>query len=597
MLYRFDEFELCRERYELRRVGRPLPAEPRVLEVLAYLIAHRERVVPKQELLETLWQQEFVSEAALTRAVREARRLLGDTGAESRFIKTVYGRGFGWNREVEVTEGAAGDGPQAAAAPAPAVAAGPPAPTAAAASPRITSLAVLPLENLSGDPAQEYFADGITDALINEFARIGALKVISRTSAMQYKRARKPLPEIGRELGVEAVVDGSVLRAGDRVRVHAQLLLAASDEHLWAGRFDRHLENVLALQSELARAIVDEVNVKLTPQERARIAQERPRVDPEVYLLELEGRHIWNRRTEQAFLEALGKFQQAIARDPDYAPAWVGIADCQNMLGNYGILPPREVHGPARAAALHALELDPGSAEAYRALAQLHWNLEFDWAAAEAAYQQGARLDPNSSLVHYWHGVCLGVQGRFAESFAALARARELDPLALHVLSVIGWMHYHSRRYAESLPYYEQVLARDSDYLMGHWLLGEACVELGDHQRAIAALERALALSGRAARFLGYLGYAYGRAGQPAQARAMLDELATLRGRRYVPLYFPALVQAGLGDSPAALDTLERAWEERDTMLRDLKIDPPWEPLHGEPRYRALLDRLGLTPL
>ena len=622
MLYRFAEFELCRERYELRRGGRTIPAEPRVLEVLAYLIEHRDRVVPKQELLDALWQQEFVTEAALTRAVREVRRALGDTGAESRWIKTVYGRGFRWNAGVEEVPAdaprpAPAAEPVAAAAPAASPPAAAPAavparpaplpllppplplpprpPGAAAPSRRISSLAVLPLENLSGDPAQEYFADGITDALINEFARIGALKVISRTSAMQYKRARKPLPEIGRELGVEAVVDGSVLLSGDRVRVHAQLLLAASDEHLWAGRYDRRLEDVLELHSELAHAIVEEVNVKLTPQERARFVEPRPQVDPEVYLLDLEGRHVWQRRTEAAFREALGKYEQAIARDPGYAPAWVGVADCHNMLGNYGILPPSEVHGPARAAALRALELDPGSAEAHRALALMHWNFEFAWPEAEAEYRRAAELDPNSSLVHYWHGVCLGIQGRFAESFLALALARELDPLALHVTSVIGWMHYHSRRYAESLPYYQQVLAADGQYLMGHWLLGEAYVELGEPELGAAALERALALSGRAARFLGYLGYAYARAGRRDDARRMLDELAARRAERYVPLYFPALVHAGLGETEAALDTLERAWEERDTMLRDLKVDPPWERLHGEPRYEALLARLGLA--
>lgn len=595
VLYRFAEFELCRERYELRRAGRPVPAEPRVLEVLAYLLQHRDRVVPKQELLDALWQQEFVTDAALTRAVREVRRALGDTGAESRWIKTVYGRGFRWNGEVE--EVPAEPVPEPPPAPHPPAPSTPLARPAGAPSPprRISSLAVLPLENLSGDPAQEYFADGITDALIHEFARIGALKVISRTSAMQYKRARKPLPEIGRELGVEAVVDGSVLRSGDRVRVHAQLLLAASDEHLWAGRYDRRLEDVLELHSELARAIVEEVNVKLTPQERARIVRPRPQVDPEVYLLELEGRHIWARRTEQAFREALDKFEQAIARDPLYAPAWVGVADCHNMLGNYGILPPREVHEPARAAARRALDLDPGSAEAHRALALMHWNFEFAWQAAESEYRLAAELDPNSSLVHYWHGVCLGIQGRFEESFRELDRARELDPLALHVACVTGWMHYHSRRYAEALPWYEQVLAADGQYLMGQWLLGEALVELGDTEQGVAALERALALSGRAARFLGYLGYAYARAGRREEARRMLDELAARRDERYVPPYFPALVHAGLGEVEAALDTLERAWDERDTMLRDLKVDPPWTVLHGEPRYEALLGRLGLA--
>ncbi len=596
MLYRFGDFELRRDRYELRRAGRLVPCEPRVLEVLAYLIDHRERVVPKQELLEALWPQEFVSEQALTRAVREARRLLGDSAAGARWIKTVYGRGFVWNGAVEVGDPAASD-PFAATAPSPPLTAAPAMPVAPrSAGLPLRSLAVLPLENLSGDPAQEFFADGMTDALITEFARLGALKVISRSSAMQYKGARKPLPVIGRELGVDAVVEGSVVRVGDRVRVNAQLLRAATDEHLWAARYDRDLRDVLELQSELAHAIAEEVKVKLTPQERERFERPRRQVDPDVYLLGLKGWHVWQRRTEEAFLEALRYFETALASDPTYAPAWVGVADCHNMLGNYGIRTPGEVHGPARSAALRALSLDFNSAEAHRALALMHWSFEFAWQAAELEYQRAAELDPNSSEVRHWYGVCLGVQGRFAEACRELERARELDPLALRVLAVIGWMRYFDRRYAEAIPHYLEVLRIDPHHLLGHWFLGQAYVELGESERGVAALEQALALSGRASRFLGYLGYAYARGKRPEEAQRMLAELEARRAQAYVPSYFPALVHAGLGEVGLALECLERAWDERDTMLRDLRVDPPWEALHGEPRYRELLQKLGLAP-
>jgi TolB-like protein/Tfp pilus assembly protein PilF len=573
MALRFGEFELSPDTYELRRNRQLVHLEPRVFEVLAYLVAHRHRVVTKQELLETFWSQEFVSESALSRAVRDARRALGDTGAKDRWIHTVHGRGFRFVGEV--TE------PDAAKAPAT-------APSDAVA------VAVLPLEDLSADTPRDFFATGMTDALITELAKVGSLKVISRTApVMRYQGAGKPLPEIARELGVDRIVQGTVLREGGRVRITAQLVRPDTGEHLWAESYEREMRDVLTLQAEVAQAIAYQVDVRLAPREGRRTAGRR-QVEPEVFLLDLEGRHLIAQRGERAFRRALLCFEQAIAADPTYAPAHAGLAEAYAMLGNYGAAPPAEVQAPALAAAERALRLAPDLVEARRTLALVQWQFAFDWRAAEQEYRRALELDPHSSLLHYWQGIFWGVQGRFDRSLEALERARGLDPLSLNVIAVTGWMHYFARRFREALPYYRHVLAVDSDHLLARWFLGEALVELGERRQGLSELETALDLSQRGARFLGYAGYAYGRAGRPSEARSMLGELAGLAAVRYVPPYFTALVHAGLGDRDRALDELERGWKGRDSMLRDLAVDPPWDTLRDEPRYRALLAELGL---
>lgn len=576
MRLRFGDFALRPESYELARAGEPVHLEPRVFELLVYLVTHRDRVVTKRELLEQLWQRQFVSEAALTGAVRDLRRALGESGAKGGLIQTVHGRGFRFSGEVREAEAAAR------------------AASSAAVPSAEPSLAVLPLVDVAPDASPEYFADGMTDALITELSKIGSLRVLSRTSAMRFKGSNKSAREIAAELGVGHLVEGTVLRAGDRVRITAQLVRAAGEENVWAESYERELRHVLSLQAEVAQAVAREVDVQLTPLERQGFAHRR-QVEPEVFLLDLEGRHFVARRTEDGFRHALDCFQRAIQLDPTFAPAHAGLAEAYAMLGNYGIAPPREVHAPARAAAERALELDPGLAEARRTLALLRWQFEFDWAGAEEEYRRALALGPHSALVHWWHGTFYGVQGRFEECRSEHERALALDPLALNVVAVMGWMLYFARRHREALSFYRRVLEVDPDHLMGRWFLGEALIELGEWGEGLRELETAVTLSKRGSRFLGYLGYALGRAGRPKEARALLRELGQRRGAGYVPAYFVALVHAGLGESEGALDELERAWEERDTMLRDLRVDPPWQLLHGSARYRELLRRVRLS--
>lgn len=566
--YRFGRFELRPLRRQLLDDGRSVALGQRAFDVLTLLVEGAGRLVTKDELLERVWPGLVVEDNNLQVQVSALRKLLGPGS-----IATIAGQGYRFTLEV------------ADAAPPPAEGAG------SATSDEV--LAVLPLENLSGAAAEEYFADGMTESLITDLAKLGGLKVISRGSVMGFRRARGPLKEVAAALGASVVVEGSVLRAGDRVRIAVRLVRAATDACLWAERYDRELADVLALQDEVARAIAGSIDRTLRP------APARPprRVDPEVYLLDLRGRHHWHQRTEAGFRAALAAFEEAVARDPTYAPGHVGIAESLNMLANYGFVPPPQVLPRSMAAVQRALELDEASSDAHRVLAFAEWQFRFAWERAIAAYERALALSPNSPGATYWFGVCLAVVGHFERAHRMLLRAQELDPLSLVVPSVRGWAHVFARRHEEALPFFDAVLRIDPDFHVALWFQGEALVELQRHEAGIAALTRAYELGGRTARLLGYLGYALGRAGRTAEARACLAQLqARAAEGQYVPPYFRALVLSGLGDFERAEDALEEALVRGDTMLRDLKADPQWDRLHGRPRFDALMQRMAYPP-
>jgi TolB-like protein len=448
---------------------------------------------------------------------------------------------------------------------------------------------VLPLINVSGAAADEYFADGMTEALITDLSKIGGLKVISRGSVMGLKGKARSRKQIGRELGVEAIFEGSVLHERDRIRISARLVRAETDEFLWADRYERELADVLALQDEVARAIAAAVGQTL----RDSKAAAPRRVEPEVYLLVLRGRHHWHQRTEVGFRSAFQLFEQAISRDPTYAPAYVGMAESLNMLANYGIVPPAQIRARSLAAVRRALDIDAASADALRALAFVHWQFEFAWDAAIAEYERALEIDPHSPYTTYWFGVYLGVIGFFERSHELLERAQELDPLSLLVPSVQGWTRFFARRFDEAIPFYRQVLNIDPNFHLALWFLGEALVEMAEYQEGIDALERAYHSAGRTSRLLGYLGYAYGRAGREEQARESLVKLEEREKHSYVPPYFQALVLCGLQENDRAIARLEDACRIGDTMLRDLKADPHWDRMRGEPRFEALMRKMA----
>ena len=459
--------------------------------------------------------------------------------------------------------------------------------------PRIESLAVLPLENLSRDPEQEYFADGMTEALIAELSKISALKVISRTSAMQYKGVKRPMPEIARGLRVDALVEGSVLREGDQVRITVQLIHGPTDQHLWAESYQRELRGILALQSEVARAIAGEIKIAVTPDEETRLAHARP-VNPEAHQAYLKGRYYWNKRTEEGLGDALEYFRRAIEIDPTYALGYAGMADCYNLLPFYGLAPPKEAFPRARAAALKALDLDSTLAEAHTTLGDIAYSYDWDWSAAEQEYMRAIELNPSYATAHHWYANYLGVVGRLTEQMQEIKRALELDPLSLRINGDLGWAFQFAGQYDQAIEQYQKTLKLDPNFVPVHSLLGRAYVQKGMYSEARNAFEKAIALSEGNPDYIAELGHLYAVGGKRNEALAKISELKQLSRRRYVSPVGLALIHVGLGDKEQAFEWLEKAYEDRSAALVFLKRENRFDPLRGEPRFQDLLRRMNL---
>lgn len=456
----------------------------------------------------------------------------------------------------------------------------------------INSVAVLPLENLSGDASQEYFADGMTDALIGDLAKISGLQVISRTSAMHYKGSKKPLGEIARELKVDAVVEGTVLRSGERVQIRAQLIRAATDRHIWSETYERDLHDVLALQSEIAQAVVREIRVKIMPGERARLTPDRT-VNRQAFDDYLQGCYLLNKRTEENLHKAISFFESAVKQDPSYAPAYVGLADCYNYLGTEAVsaLPPMDARRRAEEAANKALEIDNEIAEAHASLGFVK-TFNWDWAAAEQEYKRAIELKPNYAQAHSLHGMFLVSFGRFDEAIAESNRAEELDPFNFSISGQRGFILENSRRYDEAIEQLRRVISMDPNNFQSHWILGHTYAANGRLAEAIATSERAVALS-RTPGALGFLGMCYGLAGRTAEANKILNELLELSRHRYVTPPSLANVYIGLGDKDHAFFWLEKAYQERSYYMVFLKVFPGDDPLRSDPRLDDLLRRMG----
>ncbi|HYM82376.1 MAG TPA: protein kinase [Candidatus Limnocylindria bacterium] len=458
---------------------------------------------------------------------------------------------------------------------------------------RIESLAVLPLEDLSPGPREEYFADGMTEALISDLARIGALRVASRTSAMHYKGVRKPLPQIARELGVDAIVEGSVLRAGGRVRITAQLIDAATDRHIWAERYERELHDVLALQSEVAQAIARGIQVKLTRQEASRLAHARV-VDPIAHEAYLRGRFHWNLRTEENLHRAIDYFNRAIEKDAVYAPPYAGLADCYNVLADRNRFPPQLAFPRAKAAAAKALELDPDLAEAYCSLGYSLCFYDWDWKESEAAYRRCLDLDHRYPTGHQWYAMLLTALGRTDEAIAEALRAEELDPFSPVMCSSAGDTFYYAERFDDAIAHYLRGIDLGPDEFQSHFDLGRAYEQSGRYDQAIAEFSRATEMAGRDPKASPALGAAYAFAGRTDEARAILQALERLSRTEYVAPYAIASIHAGLGEHDRVLEWLEKALVARDRALVWVRTNPRLRALRSDPRFTDLVRRVGL---
>jgi TolB-like protein/Flp pilus assembly protein TadD len=561
-LVRFGGFELDQHAGELRKEdGNRIRLQEQPLQILRILLEHPGTIIPREELRQKIWPSDtFVDfDHGINNAIKRLRKALGDTAETPHYIETLPRRGYRFIGCIEHE------------------------------TPRFRSLAVLPLENLSHDPEQEYFADGLTEALITTLAKIGELRVVSRTSSMLYKGVRKPLREIARELEVDTIVEGSVLRAGDRVRITAQLIDPMKETHLWAESYDRHLRDVLDLQADVTRAIAHEIQIKLTPQEQAHLAQVYP-VDPEAYEAYLKGRYHWNKRSREGHVKAVQYFQQAIVKDPACATAYAGLADAVAIMGLWGLVPPEEGCGKARGLALKALERDNSLAEAHTSLAWAALHYDYDFVDAEKGFERAIALNPRYTTAHHWFGMSLGMMGRYEEGYTELKRAIRLDPHWSLVHFGMAFVHWCGHQYDRAIEECREALGLDPNSVQALVWLALSSSATTRFEPAITALHRAVELSQGAPVPIACLGEAYAAAGSPDEAQKILRQLT---GQRHVTAYFVSRIFAALDKKSEAIEWLETAYQEHGEWMILLKVDPRFDGLRDDARFQAVVRRIN----
>ncbi len=637
-IYEFGPFRMDSAERMLLRNGETIPLQPKAFDLLRVLVEHRGHLLEKDELLRAIWPDTIVEEVNLANNISVLRKALGEGGNGQRFIETVSRRGYRFvapvvekyegmvergmteiaqapiaQREAPVAA-ATGEAPQRAPRrwaprrPGLAISLGvlllvgvagavifwSPKSRPAAPADQIKSLAVMPLENLSGDPTQEYFADGMTDALIGELTKIGALRVISRTSSMRYKGTRRLLPEIARELNVEAVIEGTVQRLGNRVLVRAKLVHGASEQALWSRNWDHDLRDVLKLQSEIAQAVVREIQIKLTPAEQTRLSGARP-INPEAYEAYLKGVYWTNqgvnaptcRESEESHKKSFGYFEQAIKIAPDYAHAFAGLgasyhwlASCSASFGDF--------YPKARAAVQQALALDETLAEAHVSLAFIRLYNEWDFAGAEREINRAIELNPNTSYAMY--GLYLSEVGRHTEAIAAMKRAQELDPLTLPIKQNLGLVYMQARQYDLVIEHARHLLDLTPNDAGTRAALGTAYVYQRRYDEGLAEIQKAIEKSGTVPEGLrGRLAWAYAAAGKRSEALRLLDELTGLAQQSPSLKVSLARTYAMLGQRDQAFEWLERAYKVRANGLLALNNFPEFDSLHSDPRWKELL--------
>jgi TolB-like protein/Flp pilus assembly protein TadD len=459
---------------------------------------------------------------------------------------------------------------------------------------KIRSLAVLPLQNLSGDPSQDYIADGMTEELIGRLSRIRGLRVISRTSSMHFKTAQLSVPEIAKMLGVDAIVEGSLVQEGHQVRVHIQLIRAATDDHIWSGEYQREYQSILEVEVEVARNIVEQIELNLTPEERARLAARAP-ADPEAYENYLRGRYYFSQRTEDALHKSIASFGQAITSDPGYAPAYSGLAEAYAMLGFRGGLPSKDALAAAKKAALKAIELDNSLAEPHASLAFIMETYDWDWPGAEREYKQALELSPGDAEAHNWYAGYLTYIGRFDEGIAEATRARDLDPLSLPLNNALAGRLLAGGRDYEALRQVQKTLELDGHFAPAHQTLGWVYLHGGKQDDALREFQHALELSGGADTDIELdLGFADAVSSRRDEARKILAKLERMHREGIVPAASLAILHGALGESNEAFAWLEKAYQERDPQLTYLKAGRRFEPLRKDPRFSELVRRVGL---
>ena len=455
-----------------------------------------------------------------------------------------------------------------------------------------SSVAVLPLKNLSGDSTQDFLADGLTDALISDLTHVRGLRVISLTSSLRYKGATKSLSQIAKELKVETVVEGSMMRSGDRVRISAQLVEAASERSMWSDSFDRDLSDILATQREISRIIAGRISASLTPEEQSHLAR-LPRVNSAAYLAYQRGRFYWNQRTEGALKLGIEQFTLALEAEPTYALAYSGLADCYTALGYGSYLAPKDAFPKARAAAEKALEFEPSLAEPHASLGYVHLYYDWKFADARTEFQRSLELNPSYATAHHWYSVYLTAMNQPKEARREIELAQDLDPLSVAISTDMGFEQYYSMDYEPATKQLKSVVDMNPKFFLAHLWLGRAYQQRKMYAEAIREYEQTGSLR-EWVPTIAAIGNVYGLMGKTDDARKVLAHLDEISRERYVTSYGVALVHAGMGDKEQAFAKLERAFEERSHWLVWLGLDPRWEGLRADPRFGELMRRIGL---
>ena len=638
--YRFGPYELRTRTREVYKHGSRLKLRPQLFQILQALAERSGEVVTREELRRLLWPAEtFVDfEHGLNTAIKELRGLLNDSVSEPRYVETLPKLGYRMNVPVTAVEpvfrapsGEALDAksPGHRSKDRPLQDGGVNLPhhrwrwgiAAAVAVIAIVGvaiyvqwsrsrgraqafsgramLAVLPFENLTGDAGQEYFSDGLTEEMIGQLGRLDPrrLGVIARTSVMHYKHTQDPLSQVGRELGVQYVLEGSVRRDSDKVRISAQLVQVRDQTQIWSRQYDRELGSLLTLQGEIAREAADEIQITLGTPQSMQVALQNPSAstaNSEAHDLYLKGLYFWNKRTVENFQQAVAYFQRAIDRDPNYAPAYSGLANSYSLLTGYAVLPGNKYMPRARAAALRALELDPNLAEAHTALALVVQNYDYDWQTSEKEFRWAIELNPNYVTAHHWYAEHMMWMGRFDEAFQESEKARLLDPLSLIIAADYGDILYNARQYDRAIAQLRAVREMDPNFPRAGIILGPY-IQKGMFKEAVALVKPVHPSSPGEPWYLANMASIYGRAGQREEALHVLKRLEELNLREPLPLTVLAAAYLSVGDKERALTYLEKEYAERYNEMTKLKVDPGYDPLRSDPRFQDLLRRVHLA--
>lgn len=613
-IFHFGIFQLDLKAGELHKAGVRVKLQDQPFRVLALLVDRAGQVVTREELRKQVWPGNVYVDfdQGLNNAIKKVRESLGDSADSPRFIETVARHGYRFVATVSAPPArpaeprsqfglrTARHGIWITAAAAllavvgywawhgSAMRAGP-------ASEKVT-LAVLPLDNLSGDPNQEYFSDGLTEEMIAQLAKLNPerLTVITPGSVAKYKRTSLSVAQIGSELHADYVVQGSVRRADERVRITVHLIRVPEQTDRWADSYERELKDVLTLQDSVAGTIAKQIHISLTPGQQSRLATRR-NVDPDAYEAYLKGRYYWNKRTAEGMQRAQVYFQQAIDKDPSFAAAYSGLADCNSGLTWHGFTSPAETLPRANAAARKAIEIDPQSAEAHASLA-LVLHHEWDWPGAEEEFKRALQLDPNYANAHHWYGDYLSVKGRHDEALVEAKKALDLDPLNLMIGTWVGLRYYLARKYEAAIEQSRNTVELDSGFAAAHLLLGESYLQAGLQEKGLAELQSATSLSGDNPLYLAQVGVAYASQGRKADALQIVSRLQATSSKRYVSPYGLAQIYAALNDKEQTFKWLQVAYDDRAVWMSYLGVDPVFDRYRSDQRFQDLLRSVRLLP-